>query len=498
MPSFYHYLLLRFKAWSAIFITASLLSACTMAPRYQRPQVNSNVPLKAPLVNAQVQKKASDISWQHYFADPVLKELITIGLKNNYEVQKAMLNLKRAHAQYGLDIYNLIPNLSLDGISKSRSAPLDSGSRSVIEQKYNAGLGVTHFELDVYRKFDQGGATKHALKASYYDQVNTEITLTAAIAKKYFATRIAEQLKRNAHQTYAYQKELYHIQSLREKAGLSSKLELLQQQNALDQAHTALLEAEEIYSRNKNELAVLIGEPLPKVLPAPLPLNKQFYYTALPTDIPSEVMLYRPDIRSLEEKLQQANAEIGVARAALFPHILLNSTLLATSNSFNTLFHHDQIGWSVRPTVTLPLFDIFPNITHLKLSKIAKETMVLDYQHAIQQAFFEVITALNVFDKLNKEYILSDQIQKNTRKTRDLTRLRFNQGITDRNEMLEAEKTYIDSQNSYLKLTEAKLFNQVDLYTSLGGGSMIYYTSNQKALSTKEEKTKLQSLRKHK
>ena len=76
--------------------------------------------------------------------------------------------------------------------------------------------------------------------------------------------------------------------------------------------------------------------------------------------------------------------------------------------------------------------------------------------------------------------------------------MRFNQGITDRNEMLEAEKTYIDSQNSYLKLTEAKLFNQVDLYTSLGGGSMIYYTSNQKALSTKEEKTKLQSLRKHK
>lgn len=85
--------------------------------------------------------------------------------------------------------------------------------------------------------------------------------------------------------------------------------------------------------------------------------------------------------------------------------------------------------------------------------------------------FFEVITALNVYHKLNEEYILSDQIQRNTRKTRDLTRLRFNQGITDRNEMLEAEKTYIESQNSYLKLTEAKLFNQVDLYTSLGGGS---------------------------
>lgn len=471
MINFSHGLGPKFKTLSMSFITVCLVTACTMAPRYQRPKINSAIPLTVPAVSTQVQRKASDISWQHYFADPALKKLIAIGLKNNYEVQRAMLNLKRANAQYGLDIYKLIPNLSLESISKNRSAPLDSGSRSMIEQKYSTGLGVTHFELDVYRKFDQGAVARHALKANYYDQINAQITLIASIAKKYFATRIAEQLLRNARQTYAYQKELYHIQSLRERAGISSKLELLQQQNALDQAHTALLEAKEIYSRSENELAVLIGEPLPKILPTPLPLDQQFYYNALPTDIPSEVMLYRPDIRSLEEKLQQANAEIGVARSAFFPRVLLNGSLLAASSSFNTLFHHNQIGWNAGPTVTLPLFDIFPSITYLKLSKIAKKAMVLDYQHAIQQAFFEVITALNVYHKLNEEYILSDQIQRNTRKTRDLTRLRFNQGITDRNEMLEAEKTYIESQNSYLKLTEAKLFNQVDLYTSLGGGS---------------------------
>ncbi|MCV2509509.1 MAG: TolC family protein, partial [Neisseriaceae bacterium] len=199
-----------------------LLGACTLAPEYQKPQIQSNIPLPPPTLSADVQLRAHQIGWKNYFKDPQLKALIGIGLKNNYEVQKAMLNLKRANAQYGLDIYNLIPNFTFDGINKSRSGPIDNSSKQIITQQYSSGLGVTNFELDVYRKFDQGQAAGHQFKATYYDKLNSDITIISSIAKKYFAMRINETVLSNAKQSLEYQKELYRIQELRHKAGVIS------------------------------------------------------------------------------------------------------------------------------------------------------------------------------------------------------------------------------------------------------------------------------------
>ena len=134
-------------------------------------------------IPVQAQLKAHTISWHNYFNDPRLKALVKIGLKNNYHVQKAMLKLKAANAQYGLDTYNLFPNLEFQGIKKTRSAPLNyHESKELIRKNYSTGLGVTHFELDLYRKFDQADAYKHTIQANLFDQASARIAFISSLA----------------------------------------------------------------------------------------------------------------------------------------------------------------------------------------------------------------------------------------------------------------------------------------------------------------------------
>lgn len=467
-----------------------ILGACTLAPKYQQPTVQSNIPL--PQVSKQAELTAHEIGWNNYFADPRLKALIEIGLKNNYDIQKAMLNLKKADAEYGLSIYNLIPNYQFNGVSKSRTGSLATEEKSIIQQSYASGLGVTNFELDLYRKFDEGRAAAHGYKSTAFDKVNAKITVISKIAKKYFDVRIDEQLLENAKQTLAYQNELFTIQKLRFNAGVISELELLNHQNALDLAQSKFMDVQDNYTTTVNQLAILIGQPIPDTLPAGIPLAQQFSMKVFPQNIPSEVILYRPDIRSIEELLKQSNAEIGVARAAFLPQISLTGKINASSSSFDNLFKRGNMSWVAGPSVTIPLFDIFPNTINLRKSKIAKEEMALEYNNAIQAAFLEIITALNTYDKLSTQYSLSAKIMNNNQKTRDLTRLRFNQGIADRNEMLDAETNFISSQNDFLNTEQTKLYNQVDLYTSIGGGINEYNATpnNNKVPTSTKQKTK--------
>lgn len=449
------------------------LPACSLAPTYHRPTIESNIPLSDIRIPAQAQLKAHTISWHNYFNDPQLKALIKIGLKNNYQVQKAMLKLKAANAQYGLDTYNLFPNLQFQGIKKTKDAPLNHHeSKELLRKNYSAGLGVTHFELDLYRKFDQANAFKHTIQANLFDKSSAQIAFISSLAKKYFSVATNAALLKNAQQSVSYQRDIYRIQKLRYHSGVISKLELLTQQNALEMAESAVLDAQQTYDKSRNELALLVGQPISQAdLPAALSLAQQFKFTVWPENIPAEVMLYRPDIRAAEEMLRKSNAELGVARSAFFPRVVINAALSTAAPHFNTLFHSHHAAWSAGPAATVPIFDIFPNLSQLKLAKIQKEGLLLDYQQAIQQAFFEIITAMQVYNQLDAQYKLDIKLLTNARKIRDLTRLRFNEGISNRNEMLETEKKYIEAQNKFLKTQLLKLFNQVDLYSALGGGS---------------------------
>ena len=449
------------------------LPACSLAPAYHHPTVESNIPLSAMQIPVQAQLKAHTISWHNYFNDPRLKALVKIGLKNNYQVQKAMLKLKAANAQYGLDTYNLFPNLEFQGIKKTRSAPLNyHESKELIRKNYSAGLGVTHFELDLYRKFDQADAYKHTIQANLFDQASARIAFISSLAKKYFSVVTNAAFLKNAQQNVGYQREIYRVQKLRYHSGVISKLELLTHQNALEMAESAVLDAQQTYDKSRNELALLVGQPISQAdLPAALSLAQQFKFTVWPENIPAEVMLYRPDIRAAEEMLRKSNAELGVARSAFFPRVIINAALSTAAPHFNALFSSRHTAWSAGPAATIPIFDIFPNLSQLKLAKIQKEGLLLDYQQAIQQAFFEVTTAMQVYNQLDAQYKLDIKLLANTRKIRDLTRLRFNEGISSRNEMLEEEKKYIETQNKFLKTQLLKLFNQVDLYRALGGGS---------------------------
>src|SRR4029077_15262067 len=139
-----------------------------------------------------------------------------------------------------------------------------------------------------------------------------------------------------------------------------------------------------------NTLVLLVGQPLPNDLPPGKPFQRQQLLEDLPAGVPSEMLQRRPDILAAEHTLIAANANIGAARAAFFPRILLTGSAGTSRARLAGLFSGPSMTWSFSPQVTIPIFDVGGNRSKLDVSRIDKQIEIADYEKAIQIAFREV------------------------------------------------------------------------------------------------------------
>src|SRR6185295_17911 len=152
----------------------------------------------------------------------------------------------------------------------------------------------------------------------------------------------------------------------------------------------------ELLAESENALVLLVGQPLPNNLPSGKSFQQQQLLTDLPIGIPSEVLQRRPDILAAEHNLKAANANIGAARAAFFPRILLTGSAGTASAKLTDLFTGPSLTWSFAPQITVPLFDIGSTRSKLDVSKLGRSIEIANYEKAIQNAFREVANALAV------------------------------------------------------------------------------------------------------
>lgn len=452
---------------------AAALSACSLMPAYEAPLVNipQRFAYDAPQEQAGVPVAA--VGWQDWFADPRLHRLIEMALSCNTDLRQAALNAEAVQKQYAITRAALLPSLDASaGGTRARVArDLSPTGQSTVTSSYSVGAGVTGFELDLFgRVRSMSEAALQGYFASAAARDATQLALVAAVAKTYFGERYAEEAMALAQRVLATREQTYKLAQQRHDAGVTSGVELHQQQTLIESARADFAAAVQAREQARNALALLINQPLPADLPAPLPLAEQFKIDRLPAGLPSEVLLNRPDIRAAEFALRAAGANIGAARAAFFPRIALTGSIGTGSNEMDGLFKGGNRTWAFAPTISLPIFHWGALKANLDAAEIREQEQVAAYEGAVQSAFRDVSDALAARQQLDARRDATARQSAAWSEALRLVRLRNEHGIASALDLLDAERSSYGTDLALLAIENTRLANLADLYKALGGG----------------------------
>lgn len=454
---------------------ALLLAGCSLIPTYERPA--APVPTTFPGDPAQpAGPAAAALPWQDFFTDPRLAGLIQTALANNRDLRVSVLNIEQARAQFQIERSALFPALGLTGTG-SRSSPnpyqaFDSSAGSVSSQ-YSVNLGITAWEIDFFGRIR---SLKDQALAQYLATEETrkaaQISLIAAVATGWLTLIADDELLELTRQTMVTREESVRLTKLRFDNGVSSELDFQAANSLAETARASYAQQLRVRQQDENALALLLGAPVPAEATAggakgldgikPMP--------DVPAGLPSDLLTERPDIRSAEQQLIAANANIGAARAAFFPRVSLTTSIGTASSEFSGLFDSGSKAWAFSPQITLPIFDAGRNIAGLDSAKAGREIAVAQYEKSIQTAFREVADALAGRATLG-EQVRAQRAQADAEAVRfKLSDMRYRNGIASALDLLDAQRSLYTAQQSAVTTRLLQLQNQVTLYKTLGGG----------------------------
>ncbi|GJJ04475.1 multidrug ABC transporter permease [Duganella rhizosphaerae] len=491
-------------------LLAALLSACSMAPTYQRPaapvaaafpadSAGAAARTSVPLPLAAGARDAVDTGWREYFADPRLQQLIAAALENNRDLRTAALRIEEARAQYDIQSADRLPNLNANASTTKAKTPafLSPSGQTSIGKRYDAGLALSAFELDFFGRVKSlNDAALAAYLATDEARQAAQISLVAQVAQAYYTERAYAEQYALAQQTYDARARTYKLTQQRAEVGASSRLDLRSNETLMETARAAALTLARQRAQADNALTLLVGQPASAGAGAPnaaaaatatgaavgagagsgtpagaMPSDRQIdALSALPTGLPSDLLARRPDIRAAEQRLKSANANIGAARAAFFPRISLTAALGSSSPSLGGLFDGGSGSWSFAPQLTLPIFDAGRNRANLGLAEVRKNLAVADYEKTIQTAFREVADALAARDYLGEQVAAQRAVQDAQADRLKLLQLRFDNGVASSLDVLDAQRELFSAQQTLVQARLLRTTSAIDLYRALGGG----------------------------
>ena len=459
------------KQLTMTILAASVLSACSMAPKYNRPDAPVAANYETSSNTANNAQRASEMGWRSLINDQRLQVLISKALVNNRDLRVAALRIEEARSLYNIQVADQLPNLN--GVAtgnRARTPASPSSTSTSVVGNYQVGLSLASFELDFFgRVRSLSDAALASYLATEEAQRSAHITLVSEVAKAYLSERAYAEQQELAQRTYETRAAALELSKQRFEVGASSGLDLRQDEALTQNAKVAELTLRRQRAQALNALTVLVGEPLIDLPPAQ-PLSGQIIRTDLFIGMPSDLLEQRPDIRSAEQTLLAANANIGAARAAFFPRISLTAGVGTASNELSGLFEGGSRSWSFAPQLVLPIFEGGRNIANLNLTEVRKNIAVANYEKSIQVAFREVADALVARDFLD-EQIEAQRLATVAQEERyKLADQRFQNGISSSLDVLDSQRDLFSAQLTLVQARLLRLTNAVDLYRSLGGG----------------------------
>ena len=490
------------RATAASALASLALAGCTsLAPDYARPML----PVPATLNGTNgpngsegtaLAPETGPMGWQEFLQEPRLRELVALALQNNRDLRVAVLAIEKARAQYGVEQSNRFPAVGATAAgNRTRTADdLNTSGRSPTSSQYSAQLGFSSYEIDFF------GRVKNLNEAALQEFLRTtenrrsvQLSLVAEVANAWLTLDADGRRLQLAQDTLRSRQKSYELTERSHALGAASGLTLAQAQTTVDTARADVAAFTSQVARDRNALALLAGAPVPAALlpdganpgataspaqaasasasvaPAPSLATPAATLLAVPGDLPSSVLLNRPDVRAAEYTLRGAYASIGAARAAFFPSITLTASAGTASNALSGLFDGGNGTWSFAPQIRLPIFDAGRNRANLQIAETARDTALAQYDKAVQTAFREVADALAERATLAERLQAQQSLQAATLKALQLSQARYRLGADSYLPVLDAQRALYSAQQTLIGLALAEQANRITLYKVLGG-----------------------------
>jgi multidrug efflux system outer membrane protein len=447
----------RFAASAALLA----LAGCSLAPTYQRPV--APVPPAFPQGEAYpspIEGVVPSVSYRDLFRDPRLQMLIYEALRNNRDLRVAAANLVAARAQVRVTRSAQFPEVGASASADYRRGQGDS---------YALQGGVSAFELDLFgRLANATAAQRERALASEADARTVRIGLVADLAEAWLSYAEDRDLLAIAEDTATNAARAVQLTRLRLEGGIAPRTDLRQAEQVLQTANGDLAQQKAALAQDENLIRLLAGTNVdPSLLPGSL-AEVVGHFEALAPGTSSDVLLRRPDVEQAEHLLKAANANIGVARAELFPHISLTGLLGLASSALGSLFTGGAFTATAGADASYTIFDAGGRRANVVVSEAQRDAALATYEKAIQTAFREVSDVLAVRGTIGDRLAAA---RANSAAAADVARLtdaRYREGIENFLASLDAQRSLYAARRQETSVTAASLQNLVELYRALG------------------------------
>ena len=455
----------------SIFLTALILNGCTSSNDLVIPQ--TEFPLEYSN-NANSKSIIIEEQWWKNYQDEKLSLLIEEALKNNHDLQTAMVNISLSRASLSSSTSERYPTLEVQGSTNKIKTSADTFESNIHNKYNNYSLStVLSYEIDLWGKYkDAQNSAKSSLLASYASRDTVKLALIANVMDNYFTLiSLNEQLNVINQIVLAKEEELKRYQT-QYNVGSISKIDIYQEKSSLLNLDMEKNSIEQAISLQKSTLAVLVGK-TPKEIDE---FCKEIFKEKLPNDItvpldlPSNLLNNRPDIKQAEENLKSSNYNISVAKAMYFPKISLTGLIGFESMNSNNLFQSNAVKNSLGGNLVSPILNTGKISANVDNAKANKELAEINYKKTVQQAFQEVYDILNKRDVILKDMEHQKIYTKNMEEIYKITLNQYKQGFIDFIVLQSAKRNYLSSQTNLIKLNQSLISSTVSLYKALGGG----------------------------
>jgi len=463
------------------------LAGCTVGPRYARPSAPAPAPdtwkTQPPWQQAAPKDASPKGAWWQIFQDPALDAYEQQLLQANQSLMAARDRLNQARSLARVATADYFPQVAADpSIVRERGSgnrPLNGASgivsngvllpaRPYTQSVYTIPFSVS-YEADLFGRVRRNvEAANASLQSTAADLGNVQLVLTAELAADYFTLRELDAEYQVVEESVGYQRKALDLLNQRHSGGIASGLEVAQQATLLDSTLSQTALVQQSRAQYEHAIAVLVGQPASSFSVPVAPLKTT--PPAVPLGIPSDVLERRPDIASYERDMAYANARVGLARTAFYPHVTLSGAGGLESTAITSLFNAPSFFWSLGADALQPILQGGRNRANLAAAQAAYDESVANYRQTVLTAFQQVEDGISNLSTLSQALSTQAAAVEDARKALEIANNRYVGGVTNYLDVITAQTAFLNNRRLETQLLGQQLVSSVYLVKALGGG----------------------------
>lgn len=454
----------------------ALLAACAVGPDYHRPGFGVPEAYRdvAPTPETTTQGAASvgDRGWWEVYEDTDLQELIREALRHNPDVLTAVARIDEAHAALGSTRLNYFPQLSADASVARTKTSLYATPAGAPRTNNAAQVRIdASYQLDLWGQLRRmNEAARANFLGSEYAKRAVDVTIVSAVASAYYELVSLDSQLEITRRTIITREKFVELTRAQHERGYATGLDVATAEAQLATARANLPDLERQITQTEDLISVLLGR-------NPGPVVRAHFGEAVPeapprppAGLPAQLLERRPDIAQAEQGLVAANAEVGVAKAALFPNITLTGSAGSLSVPLGHLFTAPAAEWSLAAGLVQPLLSVESNLYQVHAADARKRQALSQYQKAVLGALQDVADALVAYQKYGEvERQLEEEVRA-LRRAREIADARYRIGYASYFDVINADRDLFVSELALAQTYTNSWDSLVRLYASLGGG----------------------------